>query len=240
MGPRPDLNFGRLNYGLVAGERDHGRDRLEALIDQIQAPAIVCVVELADRFFSRLLQFLERGPLEEELAGERGKEILTGQGEGLGIVALEGVAQHVGEEGAQVDRGAALFQEAGEGACLRILWPPRREFVAVLAEQLEADLGIGRIALGPAGFKSLAVACGGGWVDRVEHEEGISHEGGDEGAFGLLQAEGDLPKWGSVWPARAPIARSLQGYAQGSKFHTRRSHNRRDRGRVPGSPSPVR
>ena len=78
------------------------------------------------------------------------------------------------------------------GACLRILWPPGSEFVAVLAEQLEADLGIGGIALGPAGLKSLAVACGGGRVDRVEHKEGISHEGGDEGAFGLLQAEGDL------------------------------------------------
>ena len=164
------------------------------------------------------MQFLEGRPLEKELAGERSKEILAGQGQGLGIVALERVAQHVGEEGAQIDRGAALFQEAGERACLRIFRKPGSEFVAVLEEQLEADLGIGRIALGPARLKGLAVARGGGRVDRVEHEEGISHERGDKGAFGLLQAEGDLPIWEAPGQRGRPLRDRFGGVLQSGTF----------------------
>ena len=63
-----------------------------------------------------------------------------------------------------------------------------------MEKQLEADLGIGGIALGPAGFKGLAVAGRGRGVDRVKHEEGISHESGDEGALWLA------PDRGAIFP----------------------------------------
>ena len=199
------MDFGWLKHGVVTRERDHRCDRIEAFIDQIQTPAVMRVVELADGLFFRLLQLWKRRPLEEELAGQRGKEILAGQSQRLGIVALERVAEHVREQGAQIDRAAALFQQTGQGAGLRIVWEPGSEFVAVMEEQLEADLRIGGIALGPAGFKGLAVASGGGRVDRVEHEEGISQEGGDEGSFGLLQAEGNLPLGETLFQRAGPL-----------------------------------
>jgi len=53
----------------------------------------VCVVKLAHAFFARFLQLLERRPFEQELAAKRGKEILAGQLEGLGIITLERVAR---------------------------------------------------------------------------------------------------------------------------------------------------
>ena len=69
------------------------------------------VVELAHTLEAGFLQFLERGPLEQELTGERSKKILTGQFQGLGIIAFEQVAQHVSQERAQIDCATARFQQ---------------------------------------------------------------------------------------------------------------------------------
>ena len=122
------------------------------------------------------------------------------------------------EQGAQIDRAAALFQETGKRARLRIVWEQGSEFVAVMEEQLEADLRIGGIALGPAGFKGLAVASGGGRVDRVEHEEGISHKSAEEGAFGLLQAEGNFPIGETLFQRTGPLRDRFWSVLQGGGF----------------------
>ena len=91
-------------------------------------------------------------------------------------------------------------------------------FGAVLEEQLEADLRVGGIALGPAGLKGLAVAGRGDRVDRVKHEEAISHEGGDERAFGLLQTEGDLPIGEALGQRGRPLGDGFGGVLQGGAF----------------------
>src|SRR5450432_1911294 len=200
------------------GERGHLGDGLEALVDHIQTAAVMRVVELANRLFSRLLQFLERRPLEEELTGQRRAEILAGQGQGLGKVTLERITEHVGEEGAQIDGAATMFQEARELACRRILWEQGGEFGAVVKKQLEADLRIGGIALGPAGLKGLAVACGGGRIDWVKDEEGVSHEGGDERAFGLLQAESDLPIGEALLQRGGPLGNGFGSVGKSGAF----------------------
>jgi hypothetical protein len=92
------------------------------------------VVELAHGFFFRALQLLEGGPLLQEVAGERSEEILPGQLQSLGEVTLQGIAQHVGEEGAQIDGGAALFEETGERAGLGVVGLPRGELLAMMQE----------------------------------------------------------------------------------------------------------
>ena len=119
------LDFGRFHQGLIMRERGHLRDASEPFVNEIQATAVVRVVELANRFFSRLLQLLEGRPLEEELTAERSKEILAGQFECLGIVALERIAQHIAEEGAQSDRAATMLQKPGALARLGIVGAAR-------------------------------------------------------------------------------------------------------------------
>ncbi len=91
----------------------------------------------------------------------------------------------------QIDRAAAMFQKAAELTRLRIVAEQRSESGAVLAEQLETDLGIRRITLGPAGFESLAVASRGGRIHRIESDKLRGGQGAQERTFGLLEAEGD-------------------------------------------------
>ena len=90
------------------------------------------IVKLAHTFGARFLQLLERRPLEQELAAQWSKEILAGQLQGLGIIALERVAQHVAKKSAQIDGHTAMLQEAGELARLRILSQPGSEFFPMM------------------------------------------------------------------------------------------------------------
>ena len=46
------------------------------------------VVELAHAFGARFLQLLQRRPFEQEVTAQWGKEILTGQLQGLRIITL--------------------------------------------------------------------------------------------------------------------------------------------------------
>ncbi len=89
------MDYGWFDQGGIARERGHLGDGAEALLDQLGPTAAVGVVELAHALRARLLELWKRGPLEQELAAERGKEILAGELEGLRVIALERIAQHV-------------------------------------------------------------------------------------------------------------------------------------------------
>ena len=57
-----------------------------------------------------------------------------------------------------------------------------------------------------------------GRVDRVKDEEGISQQGGDEGAFGLLQAESDLLFGEALGQRGRPLRDRFRGVLQGGTF----------------------
>ena len=56
-------------------------------------------------------------------------------------------------------------------------------------DQFAEKVGIGRVILGPARGERLAITRQGHRIDRKKHNEVIAHQGMDEPAGGLLQAQ---------------------------------------------------
>jgi len=75
----------------------------------------------------------------------------------LGEILLEGVAQAIGEAGLVVDHTPALFDQVKQCAHRHALRIQRGQSVAVVHQQLQRVLGVGRIVLGSAGFECFAV-----------------------------------------------------------------------------------
>src|SRR5262245_32406101 len=116
---------------------------------------------------------LEAGPALQEVAEEHRVTVLEPV-QRLREVLLERAAQPVGDAGLVADEIAPLLDQSGQGSHGRTLRLERLQLLAVAYQQLERDLGIGRVVLGAAGDESLAILVKRGRIDRKPHDELIA------------------------------------------------------------------
>ena len=151
----------------------------------------------------------------------------------LGEVRLEGERQAIGEPDAILHEVAASLDEASERAHVGALTTQRLELVAVAKQQLQSDLGVGRVVLGAARGEGAPVLGEGGGVDREDARRMSCSSSADTiGPWAQLEADGDgaatkrsrrLCGPVSGWRPGGARGRRLCGVGQGLKSRRRAS-----------------
>ena len=185
-----DQQLGRFNDAWVGGECGGTFDAVDAGVDHFGVADAVVVEELPEGFVPCALCALEVWPLDEEVSEEQRISVLEPL-QRLGIVALECGDDAIDGAGGVVHKHASgndeLLQRA-HGAALRI---ERGESVSVTEQQVQSDLGIGRVVLGTAGRERLSVLGECCRVDGKDDEEVVLLKSGDDGPEGKFEANGN-------------------------------------------------
>ena len=92
------------------------------------------------------------------------------------------------------------------------------EFVTMFEEQFELEFRIRGVVLRPTGCEGLAVFGHGMRVDGEQHQKVMSAEGGYQGTFRQLQADGDRPPAEALAEHAGPSADGLGCVCQQTGF----------------------
>ena len=180
----------------------------------------LCAIKLPEGRGPRPLHGAERRPVGEEITRLDGGD-LADPVERLRKILLQQTCDPIGQGHALVDDVAALFTERLQGPALDRVGHPRAQLVAMADHQVQQQLGVERIVLGPAGPEGLAITRQRLRVNRIEHDPVGHQQRVHDRAFPLLERHRDLaarkpllqlPPTRAAPPAsvRAPDARSVR------------------------------
>ena len=171
-------------------DRRVGRERLgrghlvEPGVDHRGAAAVVLLIEPAHRGGAGPLDGGQRRPRGEKVAGlprvERPDPV-----EGLGEILLEEARDPVRQAAPQIHELPAVLAEQLELARRHRIRVPGPELVAMFAQQVQEEGGIGGVVLGPAAVEGFAIArqsCAPGFSWTLDCERVLA---------------GDVSKWGN-------------------------------------------
>jgi len=167
------LSDGDVDDGCVGGEWPRGREVSKPFFNEGRTARVVGLIEAAQSRRARSLHRGERGPAVQEVERERGIHFVSDQLEELGKVRLEHAAQLVGEEAAQVDRFASGIDEQLKPPGWFAITVQPAQAIAMVFEEREQNLGIGRIVLGARGNQSLAETGAGRRMHRIDLQPGM-------------------------------------------------------------------
>jgi hypothetical protein len=157
----------------------------------------------------------EGGPLDEETGGHGTPEILAAKLQGLREIHLEQGLEAVGQGGALINDGAAVFDQLLEQARLAVLGLPGSQLIGVAIQEEGLEIGVGAVVLGFAGNEGLAEFFEQDGVDGIEGDPGIGFQEGDEGAGRLLQADGEVCGGLFLVQVQKPAMEFFRGTVQG-------------------------
>lgn len=177
---------GNVDDGGVGGEGPRGRDASEAFLNQGRTAGVVGLIEASQSRRTRSLHRSERGPAVQEVERERRIHFVSDQIEELGEVRLQGAAQLVSEEAAQVDGFASGIDEQLETPGLFAVAVQAAQPITMVFEEREQNLRIRCIVLGAGRNQSLAEPGTGRRMHRINFQPGMFKQSMDDGvAAGL-------------------------------------------------------
>jgi len=206
-----DLEDVGLDDGVVGGEGGGLLDDPDALLDEVGSSTGVAIVEFAHGLGVDGLDVVKGGPLGKEIAGETRVKPSPDEFDGLREIGLEGGAEGVCEGLLLVDGLASVLDEEGELPGVFVVGEPGGESVAVEADEVEEELGVGAVVLGPAGVEGFSEAGEGFGVDGVEDEEVVFHQGVEERSSELFEGDGDRSAAESPAKGSGPVVERFGG-----------------------------
>lgn len=171
-------------------ERHGGFDGIEACANDLRAATVVGIEERLDACLASALDLKKRRPAGQEIAKQDGVALFE-PFQGLRIALLEGVGQAVGQAGLIGDQLATTLGQANQSTHGDALRLKRRKSLPVAHQQIQSQLGIGRIVLGSAGLERFAIFGQGQRIAWKEHEEVILLERVDNRPLGQCKSNRD-------------------------------------------------
>src|SRR5262245_61496615 len=146
------------------------------------------VKDLFKRRGSDLLERVDRGPPEQQIADAAGADVIKPL-ENLRKIGFQQGGHPITESGAVIDQTPSMLAQIWERARLGIIWPPGLEPIPMVEEQCESIVCILRIIFGPAGRERFPVRGPRGGVDRGEDQKVILQERVAQRTTRLLQTD---------------------------------------------------
>ena len=197
FGKGRDLRYQSLNHHrrsqqhrAIFGQRLSLFNVFHQLLEFVVAPVSLNFVKLADRRSRCPLQFLQGRPTFKESTSP-GSVQISKPVQGLGKVGLQSCRQLIGQRGPFIDQSPPAFGQQLNAAGENIIGNPDAEMLAMGHQNLQQQVGIGRIVLGAAGIKRLAHFGHRLGIDGVKTQKLDVHEGVDEGSATLFDGNSD-------------------------------------------------
>ena len=171
------------------------------------------LIELANRGRRGLLQLLERWPALKKSASASGVQV-TKPLQRLRKEHLQRRRQLVRQSGSFVHQMPPVFGQQLNAAGQNIIGNPDAQMLAMSHQDLQQQVGIAGIILGPAGMKRLSELRQRLRVDRIEAQKIDMHQRIDQRSAFLFDSDGDGPSGKSLPQLLDPALQGLRRLIQ--------------------------
>ena len=138
----------------------------------------------------------------------------------------------VREAAPQIDELAAVLAEQLESPRRHRIRVPGPELVAMFAQQVQQEGGIGGVVFGPAGVEGFPIARQRLGIDRVEHQKLVLHQRVDHRAAPLFDGQAHRAAAKPFAELGHPAVQHVRPLLEGERFH-RATPGRLELHRVP-------
>jgi hypothetical protein len=164
------------------------------------------------------LDALQGGPFFEEVGGQGAAQVHAHQFRRLGKNGFEMGQQFIGQGRAPVHEVTALFVQERQLPCGHGVGLPGTQMVSMFDQQIQDQIGIDRIVLGPAGVEGLAKTGHALGIDGIGDQMLVLQQSGQERAAGLFQGDGDFTVWETGAEAISPLGQGFGSLFQAGAF----------------------